>query len=408
MRHARWIVPAGILLSVCAFVMGGTGPDDRTITDPASVVSAPNPEAHAIPIEDLFFTRSVATGAWSPDGKQVLLTTDISGRDNLWKVPAGGGWPIQLTQSEDRQLGVWSPDGKTVLFQQDFGGNEVWDILAVPSDGGPVINLTNTPDIREQDPRWSPDGTTIAIGYKPKSGTVYDIALLDWSTHKVTKLTHEQTTNHSWGSVAWSRDGATLYATRTDASFTDADVYAINVRTGEMTDLTTHEGRSLNIASSLSPDGTRLLLTSDQKGGYNNVALLDIATKQLTWATNDKWESTAGDFSPDGSRFTYVVNADGRADAYLRGPKEDRHYRRLIRRVHDADGCGPHSGYLGSGRRGVRHHRLAHHAPTFRSGVAAVREDLTRRARRRSAGLRDHIANHLPTPRAGTAPRPAG
>ncbi len=34
------------------------------------------------------------------------------------------------------------------MFQQDTGGNELWDIFAIPADGGVVINLTNTPDIR--------------------------------------------------------------------------------------------------------------------------------------------------------------------------------------------------------------------------------------------------------------------
>lgn len=58
---------------------------------------------------------------------------------------------------------VWRdlvPDGKWILFQQDTAGNELWDIFAVPSEGGEVINLTNTPEIREEGPRWSPDGKT--------------------------------------------------------------------------------------------------------------------------------------------------------------------------------------------------------------------------------------------------------
>ncbi|HUO17350.1 MAG TPA: hypothetical protein VMX38_20380 [Verrucomicrobiae bacterium] len=80
-----------------------------------------------------------------------------------------GSWPIQLVQSDERQYnGTWSPDGKWIVFQQDTGGNELWNIFAVPSDGGEVINVTHTPDIREESPRWSPNGKTIALNYKPK------------------------------------------------------------------------------------------------------------------------------------------------------------------------------------------------------------------------------------------------
>src|SRR6266478_6825376 len=308
-----------LFLLVCVFsVAQSSGPDERQIADPRSVTSTPNPNVRPIPIEDLYYTRSVSGASWSPDGKEILFTTDMSGRSNLWKVSSAGGWPLQLAQSDDRQYGgTWSPDGKWIVFQQDFGGNELWDIFAVPGDGGQVLNLTRTSEIREESPRWSPDGKTIALNYKPKQATVYDIALLDWTTRRVTRLTHESSPNHSWGSVAWSGDGKTLYANRVEVSFTDSDVYAIDVATGKTTNLTPHQGKVLYIASSLSRDGKTLLVTSNQKGGYQNVALLDVPGKKLTWVTDTKWEAGAGDFSPDGKWFTYTINADGQIDAYL-------------------------------------------------------------------------------------------
>ena len=306
-----------ILSSACLWAQS-TGPDDRRITDPKSVTSTTNPKAHPIPIDDLYFTRSVSNASWSPNGKEFLFTTDMSGRSNLWKVSAAGGWPVQLIQSDERQTqGTWSPDGQWILFQQDVGGNELWDIFAVPSEGGEIVNLTNTADIREESPRWSPDGKTISVNYKPKDGTVYDLALLEWATHKVSKVTHEASPDHSWNSVAWSPDGKTLYANRFEISFTDADVYAVDVRSGKTTNLTAHQGKVLNFASSLSPDGKTLLITSNRKGGYQNVALLDIPTSKVTWVTDTKWEANSGDFSPTGKSFTYTLNADGLPDVYL-------------------------------------------------------------------------------------------
>ena len=308
-----------LVLSLCASCLAqSSGPDTRQITDPKSLDSESNSAARPLPIDDLYFTRSVSSASWSPNGKEIVFTTDISGRSNLWKVNASGGWPIQLAQSDERQYAeTWSPDGKWIVFQQDTAGNELWDLFAIPSDGGETINLTNTPDIREEGPRWSPDGKTIALNYKPKEATVYDIALLDWATRKVTLLTHENTPNHLWSSVAWSSDGKTLYANRVEVSFTDADVYAIDIASGKTTTLTPHQGQSLNLASSLSKDGKNLLITSNQKAGYQNVALLNIASKNLNWITDTKWEAGAGDFSPDGKHFIYIINADGRTDVFL-------------------------------------------------------------------------------------------
>jgi Tol biopolymer transport system component len=77
-----------------------------------------------------------------------------------------------------------------------------------------VVNLTNTSAIREQDPHWSHDGGTIAFAYKPKEGSQYDIALLDWRTRKVHKLTNEHQPGYSWNVVALSSDDKVIYADR--------------------------------------------------------------------------------------------------------------------------------------------------------------------------------------------------
>jgi dipeptidyl aminopeptidase/acylaminoacyl peptidase len=322
-----WI--AVIFFSVCRPLAASTGPEDRRLTDPKSISSILNPAARPAPIDDLYYTRRVsAVAAWSPHGEQIAFTSNLSGRSNLWTVRASGAWPIQLTQSDDRQWSpAWSPDGKWIVYQQDRGGDELWDLYAIPSNGGEIINLTNTPSISEQGPQWSHDGHTIAIAYKPKDSSQVDIALLDWSTHKVRKLTHEQQPGYAWSVVAWSSDDKTIYANRMNPASNDVDVYRVDVATGKTENLTSHHGLISYLASSLSPNGATLLLTSDAKGGYMNVALLAIATKKITWATDVKWEAEAGGFSPDGKSYTYTINEDGLADTYL----ADRRTNKAIR-----------------------------------------------------------------------------
>ena len=65
------------------------------------------------------------------------------------------------------------------------------------------------------------------------------------------------------------------------------------------------------------PTGETLLINSNQKGGYFNVALLDIATRKLTWVTDTQWEALAGGFAPQGGRFIYIINEDGRTRTYI-------------------------------------------------------------------------------------------
>jgi len=310
-------IPA-LVLAFLLNAFAADSPDTREITDPKTITSGAAEGAAPVPIDDLFFTRSVSSASWSPDGKQIAFTSNFTGRNNLWKVKADGGWPIQLSQSDDRQSGsVWSPDGKWIVFQSDKGGGEIYDLFAIPSDGGEVVNLTNTTEISETGAVWSHDGKFLAISYKPKTASATDIAILDWKTRTVRNLTQEKTPDHLWNGPFWSGDDRFIYATRTNIGFTDADVFRIEVASGAQENLTRHTGENRNELSSISPDGRHLLLSSDKPGGYPNVALLDMAAKKLTWVTDVKWEAGSGNFSPDGKQFTYEINADGRLDDYL-------------------------------------------------------------------------------------------
>jgi Periplasmic component of the Tol biopolymer transport system len=98
MNVRLFLFPPSLIFFSCTSLIAqpSSSPDDRQVTDPKSIVSNANPAARAIPIDDLYFTRDITDASWSPDGEQVIFTTNITGRLNLWKVSATGGWPIQF------------------------------------------------------------------------------------------------------------------------------------------------------------------------------------------------------------------------------------------------------------------------------------------------------------------------
>jgi len=311
-----------ILISTVAIMstiaLTQTLPAPQAITDPKQISSKPNANVERdLSIEKLFMTRAIAGTAWSPDGKTIAFVSNMSGRYNIWTVPTEGGWPIQLTISDQRQFSpAWSPDGKWIAYQSDYDGDEQWDIFVVSPKSGQVVNLTNTREIAEESPAWSPDGRYLAFMVKPKTSSSYEIDVYDMLMRETRHLTTDTPKDRMNVGPIWSRDGKFIAYTQTQAKGTDSNVFIVDVKTAQSTLLTDHKGESLYSANDISPDGKKILITSNAENGYDNVGLLDIATKKIDWLTKDKWEISGGGFSPDGKLVTWTANVDGNTDVF--------------------------------------------------------------------------------------------
>jgi dipeptidyl aminopeptidase/acylaminoacyl peptidase len=297
-----------------------TLPAPEAITDPKQVASKPNAEVEprSLTIEKLYMTRQVGLPTWSPDGKQIAFISNMSGRNNIWLVPAEGGWPVQLTVSDQRQTApAWSPDGKWIAYQSDYDGDELWDIFLVSPKTGRVVNLTSTREIAELNPTWSPDGRYLAYEVKAKTSAAYEIDIYDTLMREVKHLTTSTPQDKSNYDPIWLKDGKSIVYTQDQAKGTDSNIFIAEMATGKSTLLTPHEGEQRYSADDVSPDGKRVLITSNAANGYQNIGLLEISTKKISWLTKDKWAIRGSEFSPDGKRITFTANVDGSQDIYL-------------------------------------------------------------------------------------------
>ncbi len=291
-----------------------TLPSPQAVTDPKQIASKPNAqvEPRSLTIEKLYMTRQVGRPTWSPDGKSIAFISNMSGRNNIWIVSAEGGWPTQLTVSDQRQSSVaWSPDGKWIAYQSDYDGDEQWDIFLVSPKTGKVVNLTGTREIAEMDPTWSPDGRYLAYLVKPKTSAAYEIDIYDMVMREVKHVTTNTPQDKR------NSDGKYIVYTQEQAKGTDSNIFIADIATGKSTLLTPHDGEQIYLASDLAPNGKGVLITSNAANGYDNVGLLDVETQKIKWLTKDKWEIRGGEFSPDGKHLTFSANVDGNEDIYL-------------------------------------------------------------------------------------------
>jgi Tol biopolymer transport system component len=102
---------------------------------------------------------------WSPDGTQIVFTSDRSGNMEIYRMkasPEGSkNRPVNLSKSPSSydSSAAWSPDGKKIAFSSDRPAPdgtrdyEIWRMRA--TDGANPINLTNDPG-SDFYPAWQP------------------------------------------------------------------------------------------------------------------------------------------------------------------------------------------------------------------------------------------------------------
>ena len=122
---------------------------------------------------------------WSPDGTRVVFaTSDKSGLASYWIVGHEGGEPEKVVSKDGRGKDPsWSPDGRCFAFSgSEATDNELYD-LKMWCEGEGVTNITNTPDVDERDPDWSPEGDRIL--YVAQHVDSPDPRTQRWSMHTV-------------------------------------------------------------------------------------------------------------------------------------------------------------------------------------------------------------------------------
>lgn len=289
-------------------VLAGT--PARELTDPRRLVSEARPDARPVPIPDLLFLRSSWFATWTPDGRDIVMATDLTGRTNLWRTSSMGGFPLQLQQSEDKTFyPAVSPDGRTVLFASDIGGREIFDIFATPLAGGDQSNLTKTPGASDTGPfAFSPDGKVVAFNRRVATEPSTNVAVLNLADRKTRVITQEKQPGIYWSVVAFTPDGKRVIANRSD--LTNSTIWRLDVATGAMTKLA-GKRKGFDAATALSRDGRFLSATSENEAGIPEAVLLDLRTGERTVLVPSPWPQTGGDISPDGRTVLVIGNVNG-------------------------------------------------------------------------------------------------
>jgi Tol biopolymer transport system component len=183
----------------------------------------------------------------------------------------------------------WTRDGKQIAFsrptfddQGNFGLSDLW---SVDRNLGGVVNLTNTPDVAETEPSWSPDGNRVAF---VADGGIW---VLNLATGNRARLSPAGSSDDE---PAWSPTADKIAFTR------DGDIFVMGATPGASAKRLTSRS-AFEASPTWSPGGTRIAwaVFGDKPGIY----------KMRSDGSDQTRLTRAQDFhptwSPDGSKIAF-------------------------------------------------------------------------------------------------------
>ena len=168
---------------------------------------------------------------YSPDGTEILFTSDRGGGVNLWVMPADGSEPTTVTDTgeKDTNSGAWSPDGQWIAAKRrltdssSIGTTELWLHNRRGGDGIQVTQKEKMPEVSSPD--FGPDGRFLYFASRPSRFSydrnphqgLYQVHRFDRQTGQTNPVTSR------WGGAGRPRispDGSTLSFVSRDGNTT--------------------------------------------------------------------------------------------------------------------------------------------------------------------------------------------
>ena len=114
---------------------------------------------------------------WSPDGTEVVFTSDRSGGPQVYRVPVNGGTPERVTfEGSYNADASWSPDGRSIALISRSRGDQV-AILDLDSRGMQTISTGSL----NESPSYAPNGSMVVYA---AAGGVLSVVAVDYDVQQ--------------------------------------------------------------------------------------------------------------------------------------------------------------------------------------------------------------------------------
>jgi dipeptidyl aminopeptidase/acylaminoacyl peptidase len=247
-------------------------------------------------LEELARLPTMAHPTISPDGTEVALYYDVTGRNQLHVLDVESG---ELTQWSDgevprnaRWFVRWAADGDRVFYHLDEAGNEQNDVHVITREGDsePVVEMDGQSALADV----GPDGETLLLG-SSRDGqmNIYRHDLPDGETRKLTEY------ERAAGGATVSPDGTRFaFTTNESDDFDNRDVYVADIDGSNVRNLALGEDGAESVPADWAPGGDRLLV-GDNTTDLGRAGVYDVDAGEVTWLGDDTYEEGPEGFVDD-------------------------------------------------------------------------------------------------------------
>jgi Tol biopolymer transport system component/DNA-binding winged helix-turn-helix (wHTH) protein len=261
--------------------------------------------------------------AWSPDGKELVVSTDYFGDpakrsripSQLWILDLATGAKRLLTNGDAVQPS-WSPGGQRIAYWALQAGSGQRDIWTIPASGGETIRVTNDQAL-DWNPVWSPDGKYLYFASDRGGSMNFWRVPLDETSGRVlgapeTVVTPSVYSQH----LSFSRDGKRLaYVQKLETRNLQSTRFdpLKEEKTGEPVAIT--QGTRYVTEPDLSPD-EEWFVCSSQGEKQEDILLFKRNGAEQRQLTNDPFRDRSPRWSPDGKLIAFYSDRSGRFEIW--------------------------------------------------------------------------------------------
>ncbi len=249
-------------------------------------------------------------GAFSPDGKRLLITSNETGVFNAYELDLKSGEKTPLTTSDTSATYAVSyfPDGERMLFSADGGGDELNHLYVRDKDGN-VEDLTPGENVKSSFVRWVNDGAAFIVQSNARDSRFFDLYQYNTDDYN-NRLIFEN--EFALENLSTTSDGRYVAGSKSRTS-ADSDIYIVDLNGNEIVPnlITSHEGNIAYDVYTFTPEDDKLVYSTDEFGEFIQAHTYDLDSGETAPLIVADWDVSYVSYSPSGKYRVSGVNEDG-------------------------------------------------------------------------------------------------